>query len=125
MNKEKSKTMNASEKINEYIQKNPDWKGERIAQIRDLIRKTEPAIEEEWKWNSPVWSRNGMVCSVGAFKKHVSLTFFQGASLESTTDLFNSPSDSKNTRSVIWKEKDEFQPDALKKLLQSAIERNK
>jgi hypothetical protein len=116
--------MSASLKINEYIEKNPDWKGELIQQVRQLILKTEPTIQEEWKWNSPVWSSNGMVCSISAFKKHVSLTFFKGAELEKDTHLFNSPSDSKNTRSIIWKEGDDIESESLEALVKTAIEHN-
>lgn len=116
--------MSTPQKITEYIQKNPDWKGNLIHQIRELILNTEPNIEEEWKWNSPVWSINGMVCSIGAFKKHVSLTFFKGVDLEKETNLFNSPSGSKNTRSIIWKENDELNPDPLKVLVQKAVSLN-
>jgi hypothetical protein len=63
-----------------------------------------------------------MACSAGAFKKHVSLTFFKGSDLEKDTQLFNSPSDAKSTRSIIWKEKDTLDHEALTILLQSAID---
>jgi hypothetical protein len=116
--------MSASDKISEYIRKNQDWRGELIRQIRELILETKPEIEEEWKWNSPVWSHHGMICSAGAFKKHVSLTFFKGSDLEKETDLFNSPADSKSTRSIIWKEKDAMDREALIKLLLLAINHN-
>lgn len=116
--------MEASQKITEYIQKYPDWKGDLIQQIRNLITRIEPAIQEEWKWGSPVWSLNGMICSIGAFKKHVSLTFFKGAEIENKTKLFDSPSDSKNTRSVIWKEGDELYPESLSALIKLAIRHN-
>jgi hypothetical protein len=87
--------MSASLKITEYIQNNPDWKGLLIHQISELILKTEPTIQEEWKWNSPVWSMNGMVCSTDAFKKLVSITFFKETAIEKEARFFNSPSDSK------------------------------
>jgi len=116
--------MEASQKITDYILKNPDWKGEMIHQIRRLILETEPDIVEEWKWNSPVWSLNGMVCSVGAFKKHLSLTFFKGSEIEEKTKLFNSSTDSKMTRSIIWKEGDELNPEPLKSLIKIAVEQN-
>jgi len=117
--------MEASQKITEYIQKSPDWKGELMNQVRKLISQTDSTIQEEWKWNSPVWSKNGLVCSIGAFKKHVSLTFFKGAELEKEkTKLFNSPSESKNTRSIIWKEGDEIKSEQLKELIKLAILKN-
>jgi hypothetical protein len=115
--------MNASDKISEYIDKNNDWKGTVIHQIRGLIRETKPDIQEEWKWNSPVWSYNGMVCSASVFKKHVSLTFFKGASLTDQS-LFNSDAGAKNTRSVIWKGSIEFDREALKPLIEAAINEN-
>jgi hypothetical protein len=116
--------MEASQKIAEYIQKNQDWKGELIHQVRELILQTDSTIEEEWKWNSPVWSKNGIVCSISAFKKHVSLTFFKGSEIEKETILFNNPSDSKNTRSIIWKEGDEIKNEQLKELIKIAILKN-
>lgn len=116
--------MEASQQITEYTQKFPDWRGNLIQQIRNLILKTEPGIQEEWKWKSPVWSLNGMICSISAFKKHVSLTFFNGAEIEHETELFNSPSDSKNTRSVIWQEGDELNPELLTALIKIAIRQN-
>jgi hypothetical protein len=120
----KSDNMNSSEKISEYINKNQDWRGELILQIRELILETMPEIEEEWKWNSPVWTQNGMVCSAGAFKKHVSLTFFKGSVLEKKTSMFNSPADSKRTRSIIWKQGDVLDRAALIQLVQLAVKTN-
>jgi hypothetical protein len=116
--------MNATEKITEYIQKNTDWKGELVSEIRQVILETVPAIEEEWKWNSPVWAYQGLVCSVSAFKKHVSLTFFRGSELEEYTDLFNSPTGSKNTRSIIFKEGNTFNKPKLASLLKKAVQIN-
>jgi hypothetical protein len=116
--------VDSSKKITEYIQNNPDWKGELIRQVRELILKTDPGVQEEWKWNSPVWSMNGMICSISAFKKHVSLTFFRGADLEKETNLFNSQPGSKNTRSIIWKENDELKIEPLQVLIKLAIKKN-
>jgi hypothetical protein len=69
--------MTPSEKIDQYIENANDWRGEVIAQIRKTVHEVEPDIVEEWKWNSPVFSHNGMVCSPGAFKNHVGLNFFR------------------------------------------------
>jgi hypothetical protein len=117
--------MTPEEKISEYIDKHQDWRGALIRQIREMIHDVEPDIIEEWKWNSPIWSHHGMVCSAGAFKNHVSLTFFRGATLEENTSLFNSASDSKNTRSVQWKEDSDFDGEALRYLITAAIHLNK
>jgi hypothetical protein len=115
--------MDAKEQISRYIDKNNDWKGSVINQIRELIMEIKPDILEEWKWNSPVWSYNGMVCSASAFKKHVSLTFFKGASLPNQS-LFNSDGGAKTSRSIIWKDNHEFDREALKNLIEDAIKEN-
>lgn len=62
--------MAAKEKIDEYINKANDWRGDLLFEIRTLIHEVEPDIQEEWKWNSPVFSYNGkMVCSPSAFRQ--------------------------------------------------------
>jgi hypothetical protein len=77
--------MNASELIDKRIAELGDWRGELIARLRALVRAADPEIIEEWKWDTPVWSRKGMVCSEGAFKGAVKLNFFKGASLQDPT----------------------------------------
>lgn len=116
--------MTATEKIDEYINKIADWRGELLKEIREIVLATDKNIVEEWKWNSPVWSCNGLLCSAGAFKKHVSFTFFQGSSLDDN-GLFNSGTSSKNNRSINFNEGDTLDTDALKDLVKKAVEFNK
>lgn len=115
--------MSAQEKIDEYINKASDWRGELIAAIRKLIHETAPTIEEEWKWNSPVFSLNGkMICSPGAFKNHVGLNFFQGAMLVDPDGLFPKDSQAKQMRTVKFRKDDQVDKEALKSLLNEAME---
>jgi len=118
--------MTAKEKIDEYINKTGDWRGDLISEFRELIHEIEPNIEEEWKWNSPVFSYNGkMVCSPGAFKTHVGLNFFNGAMIEDPNGLFNSGLESKKSRSINFKQEDKIDKEALKELLKAAINYSK
>lgn len=117
--------MTAKEKIDEYIGKANDWRGDLVTEIRELIHEVEPEMVEEWKWNSPVFSYKGkMVCSPGAFKNHVRLFFVNGAMLEDSNGLFNSGTDAKNARSINYKNGDKIDREALKILLVKAIEYN-
>lgn len=117
--------MTAKEKIDEYISKTNDWRGDLITEIRKLIHEIQPEIEEEWKWNSPVFSYNGkMVCSTGAFKTHVGLNFFNGAMIEDPNGLFNSGLDAKKSRSINFNKENSINKEALKELLTKAIEYN-
>jgi uncharacterized protein YdeI (YjbR/CyaY-like superfamily) len=49
--------------------------------LRSIIFKAEPTIIEDWKWG-PNYYKAGMVCGFWYFKKHVTLTFFQGVLLK-------------------------------------------
>ena len=71
MSKEKS----ASQQIDDIIKEPGDWRGEKLSQLRDLIRKANSAIIEEVKWKmpskslgSPVWSHDGILCVADTLK---------------------------------------------------------
>jgi hypothetical protein len=118
--------MNASELIDELIAKLTDWRGVTFANIRKIIRDADPDIVEEWKWmGSPVWSHDGIVCLANAFKDKVKLTFYEGASLPDSEQLFNSGLDGKKWRTIDFHKGDNINESALKKLIQSAVDYNK
>ena len=84
-----------------------DWRGQRLAQIRQLIHDADPDAIEEVKWRKPmspngvpVWSHEGIICTGETYKDKVKLTFARGASLQDPGRLFNSSLDG-NTRRAI------------------------
>ena len=117
--------MNASQLIDEKIASYGDWRGELCMQLRQIITQAAPGITEEWKWNTPVWSSNGNVCAIGAFKDHVKINFFQGPQLEDPNKLFNSGFEAKNTRSIDLREGDTIDETALAELVREAVAYNK
>lgn len=64
------------------------------------MTEVDPAITEEWKRNTPVWSHGGLVCSAAAFKNHVKLNFFQGSKLADPSGLLNAGFEAKVMRAV-------------------------
>ena len=116
--------MNPSERIDQQITELADWRGQMIARLRKLILEADPDISEEWKWNTPVWSHQGLVCAVGAFKETVKMNFFQGAFLEDRHRLFNAGLDAKKMRSIDFREGDEVDEPALKDLIRTAVVHN-
>jgi hypothetical protein len=58
----------ASELITARIRELRDWRGEKLALVRRLIHEADPAILEEWKWDTPVWSHDGIVCTGETYK---------------------------------------------------------
>ncbi len=116
--------MNASELIDKHIAELAGWRGALAARLRELIHEADPAITEEWKWNTGVWSDNGPVCSVAPFKDHVKLNFFKGAALPDPGHLFNAGLDAKATRAIDFHEGDSINEPALKELLRAAVANN-
>jgi hypothetical protein len=113
-----------SELIDKQIQDLPDWRGKLLARLRKIIRAADPDITEEWKWDTAVWSHQGLVCSAGAFKDHVKMNFFKGASLKDPNNLFNAGLEAKATRAIDFRQGDKIDESALKDLLRSAVVHN-
>ena len=115
---------NASQRITNLIAQLGDWRGKVLARLREVILDAAPDITEEWKWGSAVWTNKGLVCSAGAFKDHVKLNFFKGASLKDPKRLFNAGLDAKFTRAIDFNEGDDIDASALKALIRAAVAYN-
>lgn len=113
-----------SQLITEYITELGDWRGVMLAKLREIILEAAPDITEEWKWGTPVWAHNGLVCSAGAFKVYVKLNFFKGASLRDPKGLFNAGLDAKTMRAIDFHQGDKIDAPALKALVRAAIAQN-
>ena len=111
--------------IDKHIKELADWRGKLLARLRKLILEAAPELAEEWKWDTPVWSYKGNVVAGGAFKDHIKLNFFKGASLKDTHGLFNAGLDAKATRGIDFHEGDEINESALKELVREAVAYNK
>src|SRR4051812_13822486 len=125
-----SNETNASELIDERVRELGDWRGETLGKVRGIIKEADPEIVEEWKWvkatnpGTPVWSRNGGICTGETYKNVVKLTFFKGAALDDPSGLFNSSLDGKVRRAIDIKEDDKVDERALKKLVREAVALN-
>jgi hypothetical protein len=118
------RSMTASERITNYINELDDWRGEILASLRKLLREVSPDLIEEWKWNTPVWSRNGNVVAIGAFQDHIKVNFFKGASLDDSHRLFNGGLDAKASRAIDIHEGQRINGAALKDLVRAAVALN-
>ena len=116
--------MTPSEQIDDQISKLKDWRGKELARLRDVIHQTDPDIVEDWKWNTAVFTHNGNVCALGAFKDHVKVNFFKGASLQDPNGLFNAGLNAKATRAIDLYKDDKINSKALQNLIRQAIAAN-
>jgi len=116
--------MKPSDQITKTIKETKDWRGEQMARLRKLIHEADPGVTEEWKWGSPIFSHDGMICSVSAFKDHVKVHFFKGAALADPKGLFNSGLDAKAMRAIDFREGDKVNEGAFRKLVAAGMKYN-
>ena len=125
MNKSATKGDSPSKLIDARIKELDDWRGKTLARLRALIQQADPKVVEEWKWNVPVWSHDGILCTGETYKSHVKLTFAKGASVKDPSGLFNSSLEGKARRAIDFREGDAIDADALKALIRAAVAVNK
>jgi hypothetical protein len=114
----------AAELIDRRIGDLDDWRGATLARVRELIHEADPEVVEEWKWEVPVWSHAGIICTGEAYKKAVKLTFPKGASLDDPKGLFNSSLEGNVRRAIDLAEGVQIDAAAFKKLIRAAIALN-
>lgn len=125
MNKSPTKGGSPSKLIDARIKELDDWRGKTLARLRALIKQADPAVVEEWKWNVPVWSHDGIICTGESYKTHVKLTFAKGAAMKDPAKLFNSSLDGNTRRAIDFREGDDVDAAALKALIRAAVAVNK
>ena len=114
----------ASRLIDAKIQELGDWRGEMLARLRTVIRQADADVVEEWKWETPVWSHDGIISTGEVYKNVVKMTFAKGASLEDPSGLFNSSLEGRVRRAIDFREGEKINEKALRALIRAAVALN-
>lgn len=114
----------ASRLIDARIQELAGWRGKTLAHIRALVRQAVPGVVEEWKWQVPVWSHDGILCTGEAYRSVVKLTFPKGASLADPAGIFNSSLEGNARRAIDIREGEAIDDQALQALVRAAAALN-
>jgi hypothetical protein len=119
------KSKSPSQLIDARIKELDDWRGEMLGRLRALVKEADPEIVEEWKWEVPVWSLDGLICTGEVYKKVVKVTFAKGAALSDPSRLFNSSLEGNTRRAIDFHEGEKIDEKALKTLVRAAVTLNK
>jgi hypothetical protein len=114
----------ASDMIDARIDELGGWRAEALARVRGLIHEALPDVTEAWKWNVPVWEKDGILCTGEAYKAAVKLTFAKGASLPDPAHLFNSSLEGATRRALDIREGEAPDAQAFKALIRAAAKHN-
>jgi hypothetical protein len=118
------KVESVSRLIDARIQELGDWRGEMLSRLRALIKQADPKVVEEWKWGTPVWSHDGLICTGETYKSVVKMTFAKGSSLPDPSCLFNSSLEGRVRRAIDFREGAKVNEQALKTLIRAAVALN-
>ena len=121
----KPEPLMAADLISQRIADLGDWRGETLATMRKLIHAADPDVVEEWKWGTPVWSHDGILCTGEAYKSVVKLTFAKGASLKDPARLFNASLDGNVRRAIDLRDGEKVNAAAFMALIRAAVAHNK
>ncbi|OAM79607.1 DUF1801 domain-containing protein [Devosia elaeis] len=110
--------------IDQRIAELGGWRGDMLARLRRLILSADPDIVEEFKWNQPVWSRDGIICTGEAYKAAIKTTFPKGAALPDPAGLFNSSLEGNARRAIDFREGENIDEAAFVALIRAAIAAN-
>jgi hypothetical protein len=120
--------VSATQQIDAILKELGDSRGDRLSQLRALIKDADGEVVEEVKWKKPsnpagvpVWSHNGIVCIGEALKNAVRLTFPKGAMLDDPKKLFNARLDSGSVRAIDFREGDKVDERAVTALIHEAV----
>jgi len=122
--KPKVKSESPSRLIDQRIRDLVGWRGETLARMRALILAANREVTEEWKWDNPVWSHHGIICTGEAYKNAVKLTFARGASIPDPAQLFNSSLQGNTRRAIDIHEGEKVAAGAFKALVKAAVAHN-
>jgi len=124
----KSKTASGpspSRLIDARIRELGDWRGKMLGRLRALVKQADPQVVEEWKWDVPVWSHDGLICTGETYKNVVKMTFARGAALKDPSGMFNSSLEGNTRRAIDFREGEEIDEEGLKVLIRAAVKLNK
>ncbi|WP_452227124.1 YdeI/OmpD-associated family protein [Lacinutrix cladophorae] len=107
--------------VEEYIENNPHFE-EALTILRDLVNNTN--LDENIKWSAPTYSLNGKnILSLGAFKKHFCIWFFNGVFLKDDQNLLEKAQEkTKGLRQMRFTSIDEIDKNIVLAYIKEAIE---
>lgn len=107
--------------VEEYIKVHPKWENQ-LNLLREIL--TSYPLTEGIKWGVPVYEMDGKnLFSLGAFKNHYAIWFFQGGLLKENTSLLSNAQEGKTKamRQMRFDESSKIDKEELSKYIEESI----
>ena len=112
-------------KLNDYFEKPSAWKNG-MSRLREIMNRTE--MEENYKWNFPVYTVNGKnIIGLGRTKNYMGIWFFQGVFLKDEAKVLINAQEGKTKALRQWRftSEEEIDESLLLSYLEEAIQNQK
>jgi len=93
-----------------------------VKNLRKIILKAVPNVDEEIKWGMPCYSQNVMICNIIPAKAHVSLAFFKGVGLTDPNRLLEG--EGKKMRHIKLRSENEIKTKIIAAWVREAVSLN-
>jgi hypothetical protein len=113
-------------RVDDYIDKLPDWQQEICHEVRDLVHEADPEVVETIKRTvQPYFVLQGNVCALLAAKTHVNVFLYDGAIVPDPEGIITGGHDNKTARAVAIRQGEAINKPALSAMLRQIIANNR
>ena len=109
-------------RVDDYIQRLPDWQQRICQQLRDLIHAADPDVTETIKRSvQPYFLLQGNICAILSAKDHVNLFLYDGGIVPDPQAIITSGQTYKTARTISYRQGDRINRGALTAMLKQII----
>jgi hypothetical protein len=113
-------------RVDDYIDKLPEWQQSICRQVRDIVHSADPEVEETIKRTvQPYFVLHGNVCALLAAKDHVNVFLYDGGIVPDPHGIITAGHDNKTARTVAYTQGETINAGALKTMFQHIIANNR
>ena len=113
-------------RVDEYIERLPDWQQHTCQRLRELIHDADPDVTETIKRTvQPYFMLQGNVCALLAAKDHINLFLYDGGIVPDPEGIITAGHANKTARTIAFREGDPINERALTEMLKQIIANNR
>src|ERR1700734_3587318 len=117
--------MNADSRVDDYINRLPDWQQAICQQIRQLVHDADPEVSETIKRSVlPYFVLEGNICALLAAKDHVNVFIYDGGIVPDPDRIITGGHDNKTARTVAIYENEPINEAALVAMFRQIVANN-
>jgi hypothetical protein len=113
-------------RVDDYLDRLPDWQREILGQVRDLVHAADPGVEETIKRTvQPYFVLDGNICAFLAAKDHVNIFLYDGAIVPDPEGIITAGHGNQTARTVAFRKGNEINERALLTMFKQIIANNR